>query len=705
MKDRIFKNRFIIPICFVLLIIPFISRPLTGENRALLVGIENYNHPAINLKGPVRDVKLMETIALTIGFRKSQIKTLVNNQATRSMIISAFKQWLIEGVRPEDKIFFYFSGHGTQVEDKDADENDGCDEALVPFDLFTGGQSVLITDDEMNVLFSRVKAGQKLIIIDSCHSGTATRDIQSLLQTVTVDGFSTYGKLLVNRECRCNQPVNKRSVLFFAERGGDRLDYISLTAADQDEIAQSSLKPGEGSVFSQTLYDVITEHGPGISFKELRSRVTKIVRQRCNRANIPLQTPQLEGNPAWYLKRVKDFGSISYNNAPDHLPARMPESPVKKKRTALVVGNGAYAGGKLKNAVNDARLMKVLLEKLNFDVIYGENLNLREMKKKLNHFSEKLKGKGGVGLFYFAGHGMQIKGQNYLLPIGIEIRDEADVEFECLPADRVISKMEFSRNRLNIIVLDACRNNPFVYSFNRSFSRGLAQMHSGKGMLIAYATAPGKIASDGPGIGNGLFTYYLVKTIEIPGLSLEKIFTITRRQVYEKSKQQQLPWISSSVLGEFIFKPAKTRSKSLPMDWQFRFEEKIEKLKRLDADHRISPASKKMAWEKLLAAFHQDDPYSEQDDLLREYIKERVEFWNHTDQFGYVIVTAIPYARLIIDGQDYGYVPPVKKIKLPVGKHQVILKNRWSVKRDIDIEPGKSVGVYQRFSRTSKEKK
>jgi len=736
-------------ILFLILNIMFLINFLKSENRALLIGIENYNHPAINLKGPTHDIDLMEKIALKMGFKTSQIKKIVNSDATRIKILATFRDWLIKGVGPEDKIFFYFSGHGTQIEDKNSDEDDGCDEALVPYDLFIKGSEVLISDDEMGGLFKQIKAGQKLIVIDSCHSGTATRHLQS----PTVKGFSSLGKLLIDHNCSCNQPVNRRSIQFFPERNGDRLDYISMTSADQNEIAQSSLTQGEGSLFTQTLYNVIEKDGLEISFKELRNRVESIIKQRCKTANIPPQTPQLDGNPAWYSKKVRDFGLFPLNQQkkPEkegHSPIPVPslKSTLSKKPTALIIGNADYAVGKLRNPVNDARLVRSILKKLGFDIIYGENLNLREMKERLMDFGEILKKKGGVGLFYFAGHGVQIKGTNYLLPIGVKIRDEADVEFEGFQVARVTSKLELCENNLNIIILDACRNNPFAYSFKRSYNRGLAQMSSGKGMLIAYATAPGNIALDGPGMGNGLFTYYLIKTIEIPGLSLERVFTITRQKVYQESKQQQLPWVSTSVLGDFKFNPIRIQSKNIVnnilvsrdrgktpsirkpgsqatvrnanlkdeifsknsmarwQDWQNHFEENVKKLKYLDIDPHITAVSKKEAWKQVQTVFHQNNPYSRHDDQLRKYIDGRVEFWTDSDQFGYIIVSAIPFAQLIIDGKNYGSVPPIKTVKIKTGKHQVSLNNLETSIREIDVEAGKCIGIYHFFPDPEREK-
>ena len=166
-------------------------------------------------------------------------------------------------------------------------------------------------------------------------------------------------------------------------------------------------------------------------------------------------------------------------------------------RVALVIGNGEYSASPLKNPVNDATDIANLLEKLDFEVIKETNASKKEMLAAVNRFSSQLK-KSEVGIFYFAGHGMQINNRNYLIPIGVNVFEESDVEYEAVDTGRIISKMRTAENKLNVIILDACRNNPFQRSF-RSSSQGLARMDAPKGTIIAYTTSPGSIAADGKG--------------------------------------------------------------------------------------------------------------------------------------------------------------------------------------------------------------
>src|SRR5262245_8050656 len=223
---------------------------------------------------------------------------------------------------------------------------------------------------------------------------------------------------------------------------------------------------------------------------------------------------------------------------------------------ALVIGNDAYPKSPLQNSNNDAKAIAKLLEQLGFQVSLALDINLKEMEKAIDRFITDLK-PGSVGLFYYAGHGIQVEGENYLIPTDFTLKDEADAKYTSYSASRLNERMEKTGSRLNIIILDACRNNPFLPS--RSASRGLAIMSSGQGTFIAFATAPGRTASDNPKGANGLFTGHLLETMREPGLSLEQVFSKVREKVATASNGRQIPWTSSSVIGEFNFNPLQAR--------------------------------------------------------------------------------------------------------------------------------------------------
>ncbi|HXA36586.1 MAG TPA: caspase family protein [Steroidobacteraceae bacterium] len=222
-------------------------------------------------------------------------------------------------------------------------------------------------------------------------------------------------------------------------------------------------------------------------------------------------------------------------------------------RIALVIGNSDYSSGPLPNPANDAKLVGDALTSLGFDVIARRNADQITMKRAIQEFGSRLEkaGPSAVGLFYYAGHGLQLSGRNYLVPTTARIEREGDVEIEAVSADWVIEQMRYARNRLNIVILDACRNNPFTRSM-RSVDRGLATMDAPAGILIAYSTAPGSVAADGSG-RNSPYTEALTKAIREIHEPVEQVFKHVRVGVMSVTAGKQVPWESSSLTGDFYF--------------------------------------------------------------------------------------------------------------------------------------------------------
>jgi Caspase domain/PEGA domain/Cytochrome c554 and c-prime len=221
------------------------------------------------------------------------------------------------------------------------------------------------------------------------------------------------------------------------------------------------------------------------------------------------------------------------------------------QKVALVIGNSAYKTSPLKNPRHDAEDMAIQLRELGFQVTIQTNVGRIQMQKSIRNFGNQLK-KGGVGLFFFAGHGMQVKGINYLIPVDADIQSEDEVQDYAVDAGMVLRKMQSAGNPLNMVFLDACRNNPYARSF-RSASMGLAQMDAPKGSLIVYATSPGSVAADGKG-RNGIFTKNLLNHIREPGIEVGRMLRNVRRDVLRETGDKQTPWDSSSLIGDFYFK-------------------------------------------------------------------------------------------------------------------------------------------------------
>ena len=235
----------------------------------------------------------------------------------------------------------------------------------------------------------------------------------------------------------------------------------------------------------------------------------------------------------------------------------IPATALAADRVALIIGNADYPSAPLRNPVNDARAMSRALRELDFEVFSLENANKRQMDQAIVRFAGRLK-KSSSGLFYYAGHGVQVNGRNFLIPVDADIDSEREIRIETVGVSVVLDELGYAGNRMNIVILDACRNNPFERRL-RGGSRGLAAIDAARGTLIAYATAPGSVALDGDG-QNGIYTEELLGALQNPGLEVEEVFKRVRIGVARRSRQQQIPWESSSLTGSFVFNAAPATS-------------------------------------------------------------------------------------------------------------------------------------------------
>ncbi len=225
-----------------------------------------------------------------------------------------------------------------------------------------------------------------------------------------------------------------------------------------------------------------------------------------------------------------------------------------ERRVALVIGNSAYASSPLKNPVNDARDMRAKLLTLGFasgDIVYREDLKASQIGGVLREFRGKLS-RDAVALVFYAGHGVQIRGENYLPTVDAQVVGEEDVPQQSLALKAVMNVLEESDARLKLVFLDACRNNPYARNF-RSGSRGLARvLDAPTGTLIAYATRPGQEAADGTG-RNGVFTAELLRNMSEPGVPVESMLKRVVRGVRERTGGSQIPWPEGAIDGDFYF--------------------------------------------------------------------------------------------------------------------------------------------------------
>jgi len=252
------------------------------------------------------------------------------------------------------------------------------------------------------------------------------------------------------------------------------------------------------------------------------------------------------GASAWGLLPLRALAQVPAAAAGTALGAAL-----GAPRRALVIGNDRYRDSPLKNPVNDARAITAELEAADFSVSVSYDATLAEMQKRIDAFGEELARSKAVGLFYFAGHGIQLSWRNYLLPVDTVVNTRDEVQYKAVDLARLLEGIGKAGNPANIVILDACRNNPFGRDF-RIEQKGLSQVDAPVGTLLAYATAPGNVAIDGEG-DNGLYTSHLLREIRVPDAKVEDIFKRVRLGVRRESKGLQVPWESTSLEDDFYF--------------------------------------------------------------------------------------------------------------------------------------------------------
>ena len=231
-------------------------------------------------------------------------------------------------------------------------------------------------------------------------------------------------------------------------------------------------------------------------------------------------------------------------------------APPQPAQYALVIGNASYTQRPLANPRNDAQLMANTLKRLGFKVTQGHDLDRKGLFASVNAFTESLP-EGAVAMVYYAGHGMQINGANYLLPTDLTLTSEQGSAQRAFPLKALMDKLGSARSAVNIVVLDACRDNPFQPPARyRSYAQlGLARVSSPQGMVIAYSTAPGQQAADGAGQANSLYTETLAAEMQKPGLSIERILKKVTEHIRKKTFDDQQPWFETSLVDDYYFVP------------------------------------------------------------------------------------------------------------------------------------------------------
>ncbi|MDB5809109.1 MAG: peptidase caspase catalytic subunit p20 [Betaproteobacteria bacterium] len=242
-------------------------------------------------------------------------------------------------------------------------------------------------------------------------------------------------------------------------------------------------------------------------------------------------------------------------------------------RTALVIGNTNYSQSPLRNPVNDAKAIGGELQKLGFKVDLLLDASRAQMASSIQAFGGTLGKTKGVGLFYYAGHGAQLAWRNYLIPVDADVQKLEDMRDKTVELNSVLQGLVKAANPMNVIILDACRDNPFGNKVPIE-QKGLSQFDAPPGSLLAYATSPGNTAADGEG-QNGLYTENLLRELNAPAAKIEDVFKRVRLAVRRRSEGRQIPWESTSLEEDFYFQPLKQVVKLSEADVEKQFEEEL----------------------------------------------------------------------------------------------------------------------------------
>jgi len=307
-----------------------------------------------------------------------------------------------------------------------------------------------------------------------------------------------------------------------------------------------------------------------------------------------------------------------------------------QERFALVIGNSKYENQKpLANPTNDAKDLASALKNVGFDVHIKLNADHESMEKSIRDFGGKLK-KNSVGLFYFSGHGVQYEGKNYLIPTKISnIIKYFDLRYKSVDTSFILESMKQNNNKLNIIILDACRNNPFK-GFSKNLDKGLSKLSGVEGTIIAYATSPGEIALDGDG-RNSPYAKYLVKLIEQPNLDVEILLRELNKRVKKETRGVQIPWYEASIDEAFYFNPGERVIANI----QKKLQNSIKSVGRLDKE--LMPRSSGIINEIVYGSGEFDEKIRELDESIRhidayvqyatDYIGMSTEIFSYYNSF------------------------------------------------------------------------
>ena len=400
------------------------------------------------------------------------------------------------------------------------------------------GQPVVAASDGKVLYASNMRGYGNLIILE--HSdGMVTAYAHLQIMLVSEGQPVTQGQQIAEMGDSDADTIKLRFQIRYM---GKPIDPVTLLPAVTNEIQISSQeKTNSATVTAQT--DINRDRQQR---EEERLRIEEDRRRKEQQATIERERQQL-AEERRRLEEEKRRQQAEKNN-----PNKQTTVTDSRRRLALVIGNSTYSGDSnfppIPNAVNDARVISESLRSTGFRVSTYENLDHASMRNVIRIFGESLS-KNDVGLVYYAGHGVQVKGKNYLIPVEVNIKKSFEVPSSAVDVEFLFITLEHIKNDLNIIVLDACRSS---FPGERGATQGLALIEAAKGTFIAFSTAPGASAQDGVG-SNSPYTKHLARLIGKKGLPLEQVFKEVRKAVVAETNGEQVPWENSSLMGDFYF--------------------------------------------------------------------------------------------------------------------------------------------------------
>jgi uncharacterized caspase-like protein len=577
---------FLIWLCLMSIALASTAR---GEDRALLIGVGRYAHLDDRLNGVSLDLDMMKETAQLIGFPKQGIKVLEHDQATTANVYNSFENWLMKGLTPEDRVLIYFSGHGSQVPDENNDEKDGFDEVLLLYDTTLSVKnerqtlSGVLHDDRFHRMLTRIKSRNILVVLDACHSGSATRSLRMAPQTPPAKDaqakYYYYSPMLENAG------GSGRFDLMETEGQSDgTARYIAITACRDDEMTVATSR---GSIFTRGLLQVVraaARSGQALTPEILQQQTTIFIRKQV-KSDVAAFHPQLYGHRS-LLGQPLELASLAGGNetAPQNL-ASFTEKNFESEYSsshALVVGINRYHHWPgLEYAAKDARAMAVLLELQGFQIhlLTNEQATRQNILAELKIIDESVDRNSRV-VFYFAGHGQteDLPGageRGYLVPVDA---DAYDWQQTMLSMNHLNQRMKRIRAKHILMAFDSCYSGlGLTRSIRRHPEQGSAYIQKMmRSRSIQILTAGSRSEQAIEAAGHGLFTDHLLAAISGAAdinadgyITATEIYATVRPSITQKSHSRQTPqfgYIEGN--GDIIFfsSPHESRSAAVLVD-------------------------------------------------------------------------------------------------------------------------------------------